>query len=814
LLLGLLIALYVLQFGLLSSAMHDSFLTHAADLGNMDQPIWNTLHGRLLQETKKDGSEGTRLSDHFEPIFVPVSLSFLIWNDVRALLWLQTLALALGAIPVYWIARDEAQAGARGEREAEAWGVTFAALYLLFPALEWANITEFHAVPLAVAPLLFALHYTRRRRYRPVWFFALIAMSTQEHIPLLTLMIGLYIAIVQRRPRVGLSLATVSVAWFTVATFVIIPHFAAQVYRGQAASVYFQRFGELGNTPADIARTVFTRPDVVLRILIQPDRLAYVGGLLASAGFVALLDPVTLVLGAPTLGINMLSAYYAQYSGRYHYSAPLVPFFVVAAIIGAARLSRWLTRHLRPSLARQTASSTVLAVVILISLGYHRRAGVTPLAASFRWPQVTPHNRLLDRFAKQIPDTAVLSATAQLFPHFTHRRRIHVFPTVADAEYVLLDVTGMNEMHPVALQKKALALVSSGQFGILDAADGYILLQRGLAGHATLPDAFYDFARRAASTPQYSINVMFGDAVRLVGFDADVDPWGRAYTRTYWRVLRPLPASARPWPFFVDDAGQVLEDTEIRPPVTTVWYPASRWQVGETVVVETIPWDVGDRFWVAAGFRVGERWDDRSQRLPITDVAPGNLLLRRFDDETWVRLAEFVRRDDRLHIAGEWRRWDMPSDAQPVHAHLGDAVALEGFRLRSPTNHSPHSPGGLCTAGEPLHLTLYWRALRRMTEDYTVFVHLLSPDGRIVAQADRQPQNYTYPTRWWVPNEVVPDAIQLDVPPDAPAGPYRLRVGLYRAETGERLPLTAGPGANGAIDLGTQCSSIQSGAKN
>jgi len=814
LLLGLLIALYVLQFGLLSSAMHDSFLTHAADLGNMDQPIWNTLHGRLLQETKKDGSEGTRLSDHFEPIFLPVSLSFLIWDDVRALLWLQTLALALGAIPVYWIARDEARTSGRGERGAEVWGVAFAALYLLFPALEWANITEFHAVPLAVAPLLFALHYTRQQRYRPVWLFALIAMSTQEHIPLLTMMIGLYIAIVQRRRRVGLSLAAVSAAWFSVATFVIIPHFAAQVYHGRAASIYFQRFGELGNTPADIARTVLTRPDVVFRTVIQPERLAYLAGLLASVGFVALFDPVTLLLGTPTLGINMLSAYYAQYSGRYHYSAPLVPFFVVAAIFGAARLSRWLSQYLRPALARQVAPSVVLAAVILISLGYHRRAGVTPLAASFRWPQVTPHNRLLDRFAKQIPDTAPLSTTAQLFPHFSHRQRIHVFPTVADAKYVLLDVTGMNEMHPVDLKKKALALVASGQFGILDAADGYILLQRGLAGHSTLPDAFYDFARRAAPAPQYATGVTFGNAVQLVGFDADVDPWGRAFTRTYWRVLRPLPKDVRPWPFFVDGAGRVLEDTAVRPPVATVWYPAERWRVGETVVVETIPWDVGDRFWVAAGFRIGERWADRSQRLPITNVAPGNLLLRRFDDETWVRLAEFLRRNDRLHITGEWRQWDMPSDARPVRARLGDVVVLEGFRLRSPMRHSPNGPGGLCTAGEPLRLTLYWRALRRMTEDYTVFVHLLSPDGRIVAQVDRQPQDYTYPTRWWVPNEVVPDEINLGVPPHAPAGPYRLRVGLYRAETGERLPLTAGPGANGAIDLGTQCSNIQSEAEN
>lgn len=800
-LLWLLILLYVLQFGPLSTAMHDSFLTHAADLGNMDQPIWNTLHGRWLQETKKDGSEGTRLSDHFEPIFLPVSLVFLVWDDVRALLWLQTLALALGAIPVYWIAKDSFARSGLGGMGAELWGLGFAAVYLLFPALEWANITEFHAVPLAVTPLLLALHFTHRRRDRGVWLFSILAMSTQEHIPLLTLMLGLYIALVQRRPRVGLPLALVSLAWFGVATFLIIPRYAAQVYHGQATSVYFQRFGELGNSPADIARSLVTNPGLVWRIATQPARLAYLGGLLAAVGFVALLDPLTLLIASPTLGINMLSAYYAQFSGRFHYSAPIVPIFIVAAIFGVLRLAGWLA-DLAPSFQEQ-APRVVLGIVLISSLAYHYRAGVTPLAATFRRPQVTEHHRLLARFADQIPPSAPLSTTAQIFPHFTHRQRMHIFPTVADAEYVLLDVTGMNEMHPADLQREYQALVDGGTFGILDAADGYILLQRRPTGRATLPDAFFDFARARSRSPQYPANVTFGDAVLLLGFDADVDPWGRAYTRTYWQALRPLSPIERPWPFLVDDASAVLEDTSRRPPVATVWYPPEMWRPGETVVVETLPWDSGDRLWVAAGFLRGDSWEAKGQRLPVRGVEPGSLAVRRFAGDTWVRLARFVRRDNRLHFDGELRLWELPASAQPLDAQLGDAVAVRGFEARCTRSDSPPGTAGRCTPGNTVHLTIYWQALRRMEVNYTVFAHLVTPDGQIIiAQADRQPQDYAYPTRWWAVGEIVPDTIPLNVPGAAPAGPYRLRVGLYRAETGERLPITAGPGQEGAVDLG------------
>jgi len=96
LLLLLLMALYIGYFGAFSVLKHQSFQTHTSDLGNMDQPIWNTLHGRFLEETRPDGRQSSRLTDHFEPIFALVSLVFLAWDDVRALLVLQTVAIALG----------------------------------------------------------------------------------------------------------------------------------------------------------------------------------------------------------------------------------------------------------------------------------------------------------------------------------------------------------------------------------------------------------------------------------------------------------------------------------------------------------------------------------------------------------------------------------------------------------------------------------------------------------------------------------------------------------------------------------------------
>ena len=99
-----LILIFTVWFSAYSIRLHDAHLTYKADLGQMDLAIWNTSQGRLLQEIKGE-TVSTRLTDHVEPIFLPVSALFWLWDDVRALLILQAAALALGAWPIYLLAR-------------------------------------------------------------------------------------------------------------------------------------------------------------------------------------------------------------------------------------------------------------------------------------------------------------------------------------------------------------------------------------------------------------------------------------------------------------------------------------------------------------------------------------------------------------------------------------------------------------------------------------------------------------------------------------------------------------------------------------
>src|SRR6266567_1377706 len=129
------VVLFCGYFILYLLAQHNAFLTNAEDLGIMDQAIWNTLHGNMLHQsicnivsdTNCYSLQGiTRFAIHFEPILIPISLLYYIFSTPNTLLVLQTLVVASGAFPAFWLARLRL----RNEWAA----VAIALLYLLYPA--------------------------------------------------------------------------------------------------------------------------------------------------------------------------------------------------------------------------------------------------------------------------------------------------------------------------------------------------------------------------------------------------------------------------------------------------------------------------------------------------------------------------------------------------------------------------------------------------------------------------------------------------------------------------------------------------------
>lgn len=89
-----------------------------------------------------------------------------------------------------------------------------------------------------------------------------------------------------------------------------------------------------------------------------------------------------------------------------------------------------------------------------------------------------------------------------------------------------------------------------------------------------------------------------------------------------------------------------------------------------------------------------------------------------------------------------------------------------------------------------LALTLTWQAVQPVADDYTVFVHLLGGDNAKIVQVDRRPCGGECPTSTWMPGQIIRDRYELELAPAAEAdvapGPYRLAIGLYLLDSGER----------------------------
>ncbi len=116
----------------------------------------------------------------------------------------------------------------------------------------------------------------------------------------------------------------------------------------------------------------------------------------------------------------------------------------------------------------------------------------------------------------------------------------------------------------------------------------------------------------------------------------------------------------------------------------------------------------------------------------------------------------------------------------PIGANLGNLVVLEQAEVLQ----------ARVRPGEVFAISLRWRPLTTISTRYVVFVHLIGPDGRLIAQEDVEPLRGTRPTNTWVPQMPLWDPHQVALPPDAPPGTYQVRTGMYPVgQPGNRLPV-------------------------
>ncbi len=269
----------------------------------------------------------------------------------------------------------------------------------------------------------------------------------------------------------------------------------------------------------------------------------------------------------------------------------------------------------------------------------------------------------------------------------------------------------------------------------------------------------------------------FGDSIRLLAYRVDQQqalPGDGVAVTFYWQCLERMETDYSVFLHLLDENDIIIAQRDMYPGQGT--YPTTLWSPGEVFAdtfVLALP--ATTRTPVHGQYAVGFYRYGEGSRLPVIDGAgqPSGDMLR-FGALTLPRQV-------------------VDGVPNPMHIDLEDGVRLAGFDL----DRSAARPG------ETLHLTLYWQAYEGVSQNCSVFTHVLGEEHRLWAQQDGWPQGGNAPTSIWQEGQILPDPYELTLAADAPPGVYELEIGMYDAE-GRRLNVLdpAGHAVDDRIVLG------------
>ncbi len=424
--LSFLILLYISYFSYLSLIRHNSLYSGYYDLAIMDQTVYNTFRGRILELTNPEGINNfKRMAIHNDIVMVLLAPFYFIFSGPQTLLIIQAIIIALGAIPIYLLCKSILKS--------KYFGTIFAFVYLMYPPLQRANLFDFHPVMLATTFLLFMFYLFSIKKYWPSIIFFLLAIFSKEQIPLTTTVFGFLMAVFAKkennRKKLFFSglIFIISLFWFIASIWLIAPYFR----QGQHFALF--RYKSLGDGPMEIISNLLTKPSIYINIIFNITNLKYLFLLLAPLGLLSLFSPIYLLIASPEFMINFLSSHSQMRAIDHHYTAVIIPFVFISAIFGAKEIIK-----------RQILSNRKISILLILStliISYYK--GLLPYSKDSKLNLfLSPRSEIssIKLWEKKLNNENIsISASESLGPHFSQRKKIFRFSgSYKHADYVLI----------------------------------------------------------------------------------------------------------------------------------------------------------------------------------------------------------------------------------------------------------------------------------------------------------------------------------------------------------------------------------------
>ena len=430
---------YISYFTLASFLRYNNFFTGRFDLGNMDQTVWNTIHGRLFQTTDPNGTFIiSRLAYHADFMLILLSPFYLIWQDPRTLLFLQSFALGIGAIGIYFVAKEILKN--------KTLALSFAIAYLFYPAINYANLYDFHTVTIAV-PIFFAIWYTLlKKNYFLTTLLLFIVGTTKEEVWAIVGLFGLLL-LWKRQYIYGFATTIAGFGLF----YYLFWHAIPSVHGAQHFALSY--FSEFGKTPTQVIINIFFSPFKTLRLILGKGQLMYLLQLFGPVAFLPLAGLPFLIFAGPDLAISLLSKDPQLHTIYYHYGAIPTPFIFIASVYGMSVVQQYVTNK---SLRRYVLL-IILVPTFLCAYFFGPLPGAYRMNASMFVDQLS-YAPLIDTFLLSIPKSYSVAATNNIGSHLSHRKLIYTIPVgLKDADIVVFLLNDPYAQPSLPAQKKMAA---------------------------------------------------------------------------------------------------------------------------------------------------------------------------------------------------------------------------------------------------------------------------------------------------------------------------------------------------------------------
>lgn len=414
-----LIFLNILIMGKLVLDRYDALYVFAYDFGVFDQAIWSTSRGELMWQTINTVSFGSHFGTHFQPLLILLAPLNYIFSDGRFLLIIQTIFLALGALPLYLIAKIKFKS--------EWMPAVFPFLYLLYPYLHNVNLYDFHGVSFSPFFIGLVWYSIEKENINLFTVSALMSLLIKENLFVIVTLVCIYAFF-----KTPYKLKTAILAAFSIVYGLVIINFTIPAFLGKPY--------------------LFADGTMVKSVILNPPSsglFEITKELFKPLLFLPLLNPIP-YLTSIILLIRQAAVLDIRTFLFFHYPAEIIPLVFISLILGISNIPNYviyINKALRKGEIKYNFERLFLVIcsLLIISSGYFFLTASQATNLYSNQYKQTEHDRIGINLLKQIPPDAVVAAQGHLVPRLSHRKYIFILPEIPEEykdniEYIVFDI--------------------------------------------------------------------------------------------------------------------------------------------------------------------------------------------------------------------------------------------------------------------------------------------------------------------------------------------------------------------------------------